>query len=659
MTTCDFILCMFLFFLGILCQSCSLIFSLTICSIIACCSVCIVSSKLENVSRKCSPGQWMHHPDIHKGSALNSILQKLWPFLKHDLTIFLEELSIKVSNLIPSLLLKIYMETFPEKGPTINGVKIVKISDSDKLIMDLNMEFFSTHPLMFLTKWKFLKCCFKLQRWDIKGTFRLQFDLRKGDSMLEISSIYISSIEIPTVYVSFGYFSELLFIDHFISYFIDQFLEDNLVLPQKVLIYKDESSSEYKQQLPHGVLNIGILEARNLMNNDKFSPSPRDVSDPYAMICLDVDARAHIYQTQVIQDDLNPVWNYMCQIAIDGKSTISDLSITVMDRDELSKDDPLGACTVQSNKIYDVIKFKENFWTWRQLRMNNKFQGELKVFISFSSVGEIDPEGLNTESDGILAFFIDSFTDLNVTLYSHPHWRFRATVDKNVILSKSLQFGKNPIFKERHLFYIKDPKRESLLIDIFNTKDNKSGGHLKLDVLEVIQSQFLLNNIKSVYLKFESPMYQSKDSTIKIGCQFLRLDHSDETLNVLKARGQIVPKEQRNIRKISYAKMQSLVQSVRKSKTLLFKLNMTISYCEKNSVISIKINNLENVGNFKKPKVEQTLKLKLKNQEINLTDSIKIKLKSIKNDNDLSIDRKVDFRLNKMYFQKSEIIVSL
>ena len=388
-----------------------------------------------------------------------------------------------------------------------------------------------------------------------------------------------------------------------------------------ILLFKNKSSAEYKHQLPHGVLNIAILEARNLMNNDKFSPSPGDVSDPYAMIYLDVDARAHIYQTQVIKDDLNPVWNYMCQIAIDGTSTISDLSITVMDRDELSKDDPLGACTVLCNNIYDTIKSKENFCTWRQLKMNNKFQGELKVFISFSSVRESDPKGLNTESDGILAFFIDSFTDLNVTLYSHPHWRFRATVDKNVILSKSLQFGKNPIFGERHLFYIKDPNRDSLLIDIFNTKDNKSGGHLKLNVLEVIQSQFLLNNTKSFYLKFESPMYQSKDSTIQISCQFLRLNHSDETLNVLKDRCQIVPREQTNLRKISYAKMQSLVQSVKKSKTLLFKLNITISYSEDNSVISIKINNLENVGNFKKPKVEQTLKLKLKNQERNQNDS--------------------------------------
>ena len=152
-------------------------------------------------------------------------------------------------------------------------------------------------------------------------------------------------------------------------------------------------------------------------------------------------------------------------------------------------------------------------------------------------------------------------------------------------------------------------------------------------------------------------MYQSKDSTIQIGCQFLQLNHSDETFNVLKARSQIVPREHMNLRKISYAKMQSLVQSVKKSKTLLFKLNMTISYSEDNSVISIKINNLENVGNFKKPKVEQTLKLKLKKQERNQNDSIKIKLKSIRNDNDLSIDKNVDFKLNKLHFQKSEIIV--
>ena len=674
MTPSDCLLCLFLFSLGCVCQSCSLVFSLTLCLIIVCSSC--MSSKPKCMSRKCSSAHWLHHPDIHKASILNTIFQKLWPYLKYDLNSYLEELTVKLSNLNQFLDIKVFMETFPARGPTINGVEIMKNSDSDKLIMDLKIEFFNTHPLLsilFMSRWKFLKCFFKLKRLDIKGTFRLQFDLRKVDSMLEISSISISSIEIPTVDVSFGYFSELLFIDHFISYLIDRFLEDNLVLPQKILVYKNESRPECKHQLPHGVLNIAILEARNLMNNDKFSPSPGDVSDPYTMIHIDVDSRTHIYQTQVIQNDLNPAWNYMCQIPLDETSTISDLSLTVMDKDEVSKDDPLGACTVLADHIHDVMKFKENFCTWKQLWMNNKSQGQLKVFISFSPVKERDSEGLNTQSDGILALLIDSFKDLNVTLYSHPHWRFRATVDNNVILSKSLQFGKNPVFGEKHLFYINDSSKDRLLITIFNAKDNKSGGHIDVSVLEVIQSQLLLSNINSIYMKFESPMYQSKDSTIKISCQFFFLQHSHETLDLINARNQIVPKEQRNIRKISYAKMQSLVQSVKKSKTLLFNLHVTVSYCEENSIICINIKSLENVGDFKKPRVEQslklleellfsqslTLKLKLKNQERNKYNSINIRLNSINNDNALIIDRKVDFRLNKLYFQKSEIIVSI
>ena len=674
MTPCDFLKCLFLFYLGNVCQSCPMTFILIICLITA---IAVCKTSKPEVSRKSSTAH-LHHPDSHKESVPNIIFQKLWPYLKHDLNTFLEELSVKLSNISQILDIKVYLKTFPEKGPTITDVKVSKISDSSKLIMDLNIEFFNTHPIltvMFMTRWKFLKCCFKLQRFEIKGTFRVLFNLRKGDSMLEISSIYISSIEIPSVYASFGNFSELIFIDHFISYLIDQFLEKNLVLPEKVLLFKDESSTdtEYKHQLPQGVLNIAILEARNLMNNDKFSPSPQDVSDPYVMMHIEVDSRTHIFQTQVIKDDLNPVWNYMCQIPLDETSTISDLSLTVMDKDELSKDDPLGTCTVLSENIYDVMKFEENFCTWKQLRINNKFQGELKVFISFSPVAERDSEGLNSQSDGILALFIDSFTDLNVTLYSHPHWRFRATMDDNVILSKSLQFGKNPVFGEKHLFYIKDSSRDKIVITIFNTKDNKSGGHIKLDVSELIQSQFLLNKINSFYLKFESPMYQSKDSTIQIGCQFLFLKHSNETLYLIKARSQILPRGERNLRQISFSKMQSLVQSVQRNKTVLFKLNITIRYCEENSVIFININSLENVGDFKKPKVKKSLKLleeslfskslslkiKLKNQEKKKDNSIKIRLKSTNEDNDLIIERKVVFRLNKLYFQKSEIIVSI
>ena len=58
-------------------------------------------------------------------------------------------------------------------------------------------------------------------------------------------------------------------------------------------------------------------------------------------------------------------------------------------------------------------------------------------------------------------------------------------------------------------------------------------------------------------------------------------------------------------------------------------------------------------------KFDRSLKIKLRNKEKIQKNSFKIELKSINDDNILNIDRKVDFRLSKLYFQKSEIIVSI
>ena len=653
---------MCLFSIGKLSQSSSLILILTaLCSMflfILYYSICKTKKEQKNLGKKLE-SQWKLHPDIHKASVINNILQKLWPYLKYDLNNLFQLLSMNLSNLVSFIVINVVMERFPEKGPTFTGVKILKISDRDKLMVDLNMEYFNSCPFLsfqFMTNWKFPKCYFKLQRLNIKGTFRLEFDIRKGDSILEISSIYISSLEIPTVDVTFGFFSDLLFIDHLISYFIDQFLENNLLLPHKFTLYKDEIKFEQMYQHPQGVLNIAILEARNLINNDKFSPSPNDVSDPYARININVDSRNYIYQSQVIQDDLNPVWNYICQIPIEDITTISDLSITVMDKDELTKDDLLGTCYLLSDQIAHVIQSKEDFCSWNQLWIDNKTQGELKLFLSFSSVKESCSRDIL--SDGILAVFIDSFTDLNVTLYSHPHWRFRASVENNVILSRSLQFGKNPVFREKHIFHIKDPGRKELVVNIFNTKDKKSGGYLNLALLKIIQSHFQLSNLTSEYLQFESPMYQSKDSKIQVACQFWPIHHSDEIKELMKD-SILLQREPKNLKKISKAKMYSIIQSVKRNKMLFCKVKLNIFYREENSVISISINSIENVSNLLiRTKFDRSLKIKLRNKEKIQKNSFKIELKSINDDNILNIDRKVDFRLSKRYFQKSEIIVS-
>ena len=88
-------------------------------------------------------------------------------------------------------------------------------------------------------------------------------------------------------------------------------------------------------------------------------------------------------------------------------------------------------------------------------------------------------------------------------------------------------------------------------------------------------------------------------------------------------------------------------------------MKLNIFYREENSVISISINSIENVSNLLiRTKFDRSLKIKLRNKEKIQKNSFKVELKSINDDNILNIDRKVDFRLSKLYFQKSEIIVS-
>ena len=109
--------------------------------------------------------------------------------------------------------------------------------------------------------------------------------------------------------ISLGVVSDLLLIDVVIEYFIDHFCQSYLKFPKKLELYNDASLSEMKPSLPLGVLSILIQEATKLPNKDRFGLLS-DVSDPYAVLSSFVDSKPYRYQTPVIDDDLNPKWNY-------------------------------------------------------------------------------------------------------------------------------------------------------------------------------------------------------------------------------------------------------------------------------------------------------------------------------------------------------------
>ena len=112
-------------------------------------------------------------------------------------------------------------------------------------------------------------------------------------------------------------------------------------------------ASVYKYPMPRHLLELNVIEAKDLIDADSgptqgrkntktvrffstlYSLSNRiteflGVSDPFCMIYLDP---ANQGRTEVIRNDLNPVWNYKTTFAIYRKNITID--IQVKDADDL------------------------------------------------------------------------------------------------------------------------------------------------------------------------------------------------------------------------------------------------------------------------------------------------------------------------------------
>merc|ERR1712110_851800 len=87
-------------------------------------------------------------------------------------------------------------------------------------------------------------------------------------------------------------------------------------------------ASIYKYPMPKWLLDLNIIEAKNLMDTD--SGITQGVSDPFCMIYLDP---ANQGRTEIVRNDLNPVWNHRSVFSVFRKNI--QIVINVKDADDL------------------------------------------------------------------------------------------------------------------------------------------------------------------------------------------------------------------------------------------------------------------------------------------------------------------------------------
>ena len=108
------------------------------------------------------------------------------------------------------------------------------------------------------------------------------------------------------------------------------------------------------------------------------------VSDPYATIDFVADRALHRFKSFTVKDNLNPVWNFVTQVPVEDIATVSDINIKLFDKDEFTKDDPLGEVTIPRSVVVRAreSRTEQNFW----LMLNNVSTGSVRSKVSWASL---------------------------------------------------------------------------------------------------------------------------------------------------------------------------------------------------------------------------------------------------------------------------------
>ena len=134
---------------------------------------------------------------------------------------------------------------------------------------------------------------------------------------------------------------------------------------------------------PQGVLNLTLVQAKQLVNKDSRLLG-QGVSDPYATLDFVADTVLYRFKSFTIKDDLNPVWNFLCQVPVEASRTVSDIAIKLYDKDEFSKDDPLGEVAIPRSVIKRAqdTGTEQDFWQM----LTNTETGSVRSRVSWSSL---------------------------------------------------------------------------------------------------------------------------------------------------------------------------------------------------------------------------------------------------------------------------------
>ncbi|KPP72369.1 extended synaptotagmin-1-like, partial [Scleropages formosus] len=438
---------------------------------------------------------WVNFPDVEKVDWLNKILQQAWPFVGQYLEKLLVETiapSIRGSNN--------HLQTFTfskvnlgSKPLRVVGVKAYTEHDKRQVLLDLYISYVGDVEINVEVKKYFCKAGVK--GIQLHGKLRVILEPLIGDIPL-VGAITMFFIRRPTLDINWTGLTNLLDIPG-LNTMSDTMIMDAiasfLVLPNRLTVplVPNLHVAQLRSPLPRGIVRIHLLEAESLVSKDNYGLITGK-SDPYAVLRVGTQ----IFTSHHVENNLNPQWREMYEVIV-HEVPGQELEVDVFDKDP-DQDDFLGRMKLDLGLVKKARLLDEWFTLkdtaagrihlkleWLSLKLTaDQLNQVLQRNASMTISSKTDPP-----SSAILAIYLDRAQELPLKKGNKdPNPMVQLSVQDTTKESKTCYGTNSPQWEEAFTFFIQDPRKQDIDIQVKDDDRSLSLGSLSIPLSRLLTS---------------------------------------------------------------------------------------------------------------------------------------------------------------------------
>ncbi|XP_044073697.1 extended synaptotagmin-3 isoform X2 [Siniperca chuatsi] len=339
----------------------------------------------------------------------------------------------------------------------------------------------------------------------LQGMLRVILEPLIGEAPL-VGGVTFFFIRRPTLQINWTGMTNLLDTPAFSSLSEEAILDiiaSLMVLPNRMCVplIDQVKVDQMRFPLPHGVVRVHVLEARDLMAMDTYMLGlVKGKSDPYATIRV---GNRH-FKTKTIKENLNPVWKEVYEFVV-HEAPGQELEVEIYDEDT-DKDDFIG----QYHLDLGEVKREKEIDQWFPLEGVPKGEVHLKLqWLSLKTDSSLLMESADGLACAMLAVYLDNASNLpkdHSEITEHPkHGKHSKegrltkrtilpnsfvefSIDKDVQKSKVAYASKDPVWEQGFIFFVHNINTQQLSIQVKVPEKKTQLGVLSLPLSRLLNT---------------------------------------------------------------------------------------------------------------------------------------------------------------------------